>query len=59
MCGTGMTADNQPALSADIDAAFGEDRSELASRLHLLGVRRDMETVYAGSDVVALTSSFW
>ncbi|MFE2421000.1 glycosyltransferase family 4 protein [Streptomyces hokutonensis] len=57
MCGTGMT-DNQPALSADIDAAFGEDRNELASRLHLLGVRRDMETVYAGSDVVALTSSF-
>ncbi|WP_427925452.1 glycosyltransferase [Streptomyces sp. cg40] len=57
MCGTGMT-DNQPALSADIDAAFGGDRDELASRLHLLGVRRDMETVYAGSDVVALTSSF-
>lgn len=58
MCGTGMTGDNQPALAADIDAAFGGDRQELAPRLHLLGVRRDMETVYAGSDVVALTSSF-
>jgi len=58
MCGTGMTAVDQPALSADIDDAFGEDREQLADRLHLLGVRRDMETVYAGSDVVALTSSF-
>lgn len=58
MCGTGMTADDQPALSADIDTAFGGDREQLADRLHLLGVRRDMETVYAGSDVVALTSSF-
>lgn len=58
MCGAGMTADDQPALSADIDAAFGQEREELADRLHLLGVRRDMETVYAGSDVVALTSSF-
>ncbi|WP_406132040.1 glycosyltransferase [Streptomyces sp. NBC_00989] len=58
MCGAGMTGHDQPALSADIDDAFGEDRERLTSRLHLLGVRRDMETVYAGSDVVALTSSF-
>lgn len=57
MCGAGMT-DHQPALSADIDDAFGEERERLTDRLHLLGVRRDMETVYAGSDVVALTSSF-
>ncbi|WP_405976673.1 glycosyltransferase [Streptomyces sp. NBC_00988] len=58
MCGAGMTDHDQPALSADIDDAFGEERTLLADRLHLLGVRRDMETVYAGSDVVALTSSF-
>ncbi|MFI5881792.1 glycosyltransferase [Streptomyces sp. NPDC051554] len=58
MCGAGMTDHDQPALSADIDDAFGEERTVLADRLHLLGVRRDMETVYAGSDVVALTSSF-
>ncbi len=58
MCGAGMTDHDQPALSADIDEAFGEERATLTDRLHLLGVRRDMETVYAGSDVVALTSSF-
>lgn len=58
MCGAGMTEHDQPALSADIDDAFGEERATLTDRLHLLGVRRDMETVYAGSDVVALTSSF-
>jgi glycosyltransferase involved in cell wall biosynthesis len=28
----------------------------LAGRVHLLGVRHDMEAVYAGADVVALTS---
>ncbi|MER5430515.1 glycosyltransferase [Streptomyces sp. NPDC002588] len=54
MCGAGMTADN-PGLMADLADAFGtRDRG----RLHLLGVRRDMETVYAGADVVALTSSW-
>ncbi|WP_405595043.1 glycosyltransferase [Streptomyces sp. NBC_01092] len=53
MCGAGMTAAN-PALAADIEAAFGTDRR----RPHLLGVRRDMETVYAGADVVALTSTW-
>ncbi len=58
MCGAGMTDHDQPALSADLDDAFGEERATLTDRLHLLGVRRDMETVYAGSDVVALTSSF-
>ncbi|MFJ8104543.1 glycosyltransferase [Streptomyces sp. NPDC096132] len=54
MCGAGMTAVN-PGLTADIADAFGgQDRG----RLHLLGVRHDMETVYAGADVVALTSSW-
>lgn len=55
MCGAGMTGTN-PALWADIEVAFGADR-HLAERIRLLGVRRDMETVYAGSDVVALTSA--
>ena len=54
MCGAGMTPANE-ALAADIETAFGS-----ASRdgLRLLGVRRDMETVYAAADVVALTSSW-
>ncbi|MER7578059.1 glycosyltransferase, partial [Streptomyces sp. NPDC126514] len=54
MCGTGMTEAN-PGLEADITAAFGP-RHDLATRLHLLGVRRDMETVYTTADTVALTS---
>ncbi|MFI8532753.1 glycosyltransferase [Streptomyces aquilus] len=50
MCGAGMTPAN-----ADLMADLGTlDRS----RLRLLGVRRDMETVYAASDVVALTSAW-
>ncbi|MER6028403.1 glycosyltransferase [Streptomyces sp. NPDC001851] len=55
MCGAGMN-DTNPALWADIEIAFGADR-HLAERIRLLGVRRDMETVYAGADVVALTSA--
>ncbi|QTD98569.1 glycosyltransferase [Streptomyces cyanogenus] len=54
MCGAGMT-DTNPELWADIEVAFGADR-HLAERVRLLGVRRDMETVYAAADVVALTS---
>lgn len=54
MCGAGMTAAN-PGLDADIATAFGdEDRG----RLHRLGVRQDMEAVYAAADVVALTSAW-
>ncbi|MEV6736565.1 glycosyltransferase [Streptomyces sp. NPDC051104] len=56
MCGAGMTGD-QPGLAADIREVFGDD-TRLTERLHALGVRRDMETVYAASDVVALTSSW-
>ncbi|MGW7405734.1 glycosyltransferase [Streptomyces sp. NPDC054833] len=55
MCGAGMAEDN-PALWADIAVAFGPDEQALRERVHLLGVRRDMEAVYAGADVVALTS---
>ncbi|MFC8512401.1 glycosyltransferase [Streptomyces sp. NPDC057257] len=56
MCGAGMTAAN-PGLDADIEAAFGAEQGP-ASRLHRLGVRHDMEHVYAAADVVALTSSW-
>ncbi|MEU3981305.1 glycosyltransferase [Streptomyces sp. NPDC026672] len=55
MCGAGMT-DTNPALWADIEIALDGD-PDLAGRIHLLGVRGDMEAVYAASDVVALTSS--
>jgi glycosyltransferase involved in cell wall biosynthesis len=54
MCGAGMTAAN-PELAGDIVAAFGDERW-LTSRLSLLGVRPDMEAVYAAADVVSLTS---
>lgn len=55
MCGAGMGADNAELL-ADISAVFA-DAPELLGRLSLLGVRHDMETVYAAADVVSLTSS--
>ncbi|WP_053659218.1 glycosyltransferase [Streptomyces sp. MMG1121] len=54
MCGAGMTEEN-PALRADIETAFGKAPGP-ADRVHLLGVRHDMQAVYAGADVVALTS---
>ncbi|GAA1849049.1 hypothetical protein GCM10009751_01550 [Myceligenerans crystallogenes] len=56
MCGAGMSAHN-PALAADIEQIFG-DRPDLLGRVHLLGVRLDMERLYAAADVVALTSAF-
>ncbi|WP_405885936.1 glycosyltransferase [Streptomyces sp. NBC_01136] len=55
MCGAGMTRANA-CLGEDIADAFG-DEAPLADRLSLLGVRNDMETVYAAADVVSLTSS--
>jgi glycosyltransferase involved in cell wall biosynthesis len=56
MCGAGMSTANAE-LCANIEAVFaGEPR--LLNRLHLLGVRHDMEAVYAAADVVSLTSSF-
>lgn len=55
MCGAGMTRTNA-CLREDIAAAFGDD-APLADRLSLLGVRNDMETVYAAADVVSLTSA--
>ncbi len=57
LCGAGMTAAN-PGLTADIATAFA-GAAGLADRgLRLLGVRRDMELLYAASDVVALTSAW-
>ncbi|MEV1063481.1 glycosyltransferase [Streptomyces sp. NPDC050263] len=56
MCGAGMTTAN-PGLAGDIADAFA-GAPDRAARLHLLGVRHDMETVYAASDVVALTSAW-
>jgi len=56
MCGAGMSRANAE-LCGDLETIFG-DEPRLLQRLHLLGVRHDMELVYAASDVVALTSSF-
>ncbi|WP_240643817.1 glycosyltransferase [Antribacter gilvus] len=56
MCGAGMSTSN-PDLVTALDTIFG-DRPDLLDRLHPLGVRHDMELVYAVSDVVALTSAF-
>jgi len=55
-CGAGMNPDN-PALQKDIDAAF-DGWSRLLSRLHLLGIRRDVECIYNAGDIVALTSKY-
>ncbi|WP_425955172.1 glycosyltransferase [Xylanimonas sp. McL0601] len=56
MCGAGMSEAN-PHLVAELALAFG-DRPDLLRRVHPLGVRTDMELVYAAADVVALTSVF-
>src|SRR4029453_13964766 len=55
MCGGGMSPANAD-LCHDVEAVF-DDEPTLLQRLHLLGVRHDMEAVYATADVVALTSS--
>jgi glycosyltransferase involved in cell wall biosynthesis len=54
LCGAGMTSGNS-GLRADLAGAFA-DAPSLTDRVHLLGVRQDMPAVYAGADVVALTS---
>ena len=56
LCGAGMSWAN-PDLAAELRVAFG-DRPDLLARVHTLGVRTDMERVYAAADVVALTSVF-
>ncbi|MFF3962607.1 glycosyltransferase [Streptomyces griseorubiginosus] len=57
LCGAGMTAAN-PGLTADIATAFAGAAGLAGRGLRLLGVRRDMESLYAASDVVALTSAW-
>ncbi len=54
-CGAGMSRSN-PMLRDEMREVFGDERP-LLRRLHLLGVRRDMENIYRCADVVALTSS--
>lgn len=54
-CGAGMSRAN-PVLREEIRESFGDDTS-LLSRLHLLGVRKDMENIYRAADVVTLTSA--
>ncbi|HEX3731991.1 MAG TPA: glycosyltransferase, partial [Mycobacteriales bacterium] len=56
MCGAGMSSEN-PDIVRSIWEIFS-NRSELAERINLLSIRRDMEAVYSASDIVALTSSF-
>ncbi|MEV6927760.1 glycosyltransferase [Dactylosporangium sp. NPDC051485] len=55
LCGAGMTTANAE-LCGLLTELFDDEPRRLA-RLHLLGIRRDMEAVYAASDVVALTST--
>jgi glycosyltransferase involved in cell wall biosynthesis len=55
MCGAGMSLSNVD-LCGQLDRAFA-DRPDLLRRLHTLGVRQDMPSIYAAADVVALTSS--
>ncbi|WP_327008878.1 glycosyltransferase [Dactylosporangium sp. NBC_01737] len=54
LCGAGMSTANAELCGRLTDVFAEEPR--LLSRVHLLGIRRDMEAVYAASDVVALTS---
>jgi glycosyltransferase involved in cell wall biosynthesis len=56
MCGAGMRADNAKLLSS-LWSAFGGMHKSLP-RIHLLGVRHDMEAIYAAADVVSLTSAY-
>ncbi len=55
LCGAGMSTANAELCGRLTDVFAGEPR--LLSRVHLLGIRHDMEAVYAASDVVALTSA--
>jgi len=54
MCGGGMTRANDHLRQA-MGATF-DDASDLTERIHLLGIRSDMEALYAAGDVVSSTS---
>ncbi|MFC5001634.1 glycosyltransferase [Dactylosporangium cerinum] len=55
LCGAGMSTANAELCGRLTDVFAEEPR--LLSRVRLLGIRHDMEAVYAASDVVALTSA--
>lgn len=54
MCGAGMNDEN-PYLKQDFENAFRANQ-DLLDRVHVLGIRHDMDALYAAADVVALTS---
>lgn len=53
MCGAGITLEND-RFRDDMTVSFRSD--EDLSRMHVLGLRCDMDSVYAAADVVSLTS---
>ncbi|MEV8515812.1 glycosyltransferase [Dactylosporangium sp. NPDC051484] len=55
LCGAGMTTANAE-LCGLLNDLF-DDEPRYLGRLHLLGIRPDMEAVFAATDVVALTST--
>lgn len=57
MCGAGMNHEN-PLLKQDFADIFGRMSAAATDRMHILGIRHDMDALYAASDVVTLTSSF-
>lgn len=56
MCGAGMTLDN-PQMQQTLRKAF-YDAPKLKERVHLLGIRHDMENIYAAADIVSSTSLY-
>lgn len=53
VCGAGMSAGNEAFRSAVDESGIGTD-----VRVHALGIRDDMPSIYQVADVVALTSAF-
>lgn len=54
MCGGGMAAGNDHLRQAAAEAF--DDARDLTGRIHLLGIRADMEALHAASDIVSSTS---
>lgn len=55
ICGAGMTTENTELMET-LEYIF-EQRGEYLKRLKLLGVRLDMDKLYAGSDIISSTST--
>jgi glycosyltransferase involved in cell wall biosynthesis len=53
MCGAGMRIQN----AALVELLWREIRVDQLKRMHLLGIRHDMEAVYAAADVISSTSA--